>query len=197
MPSTWKDRLTHDEIDALDRMRMTAPSADVFRNCTVILMSNVGRTKASIAKDLGCCTATAERVRGLYRMLGLLGMTPIKPPGRPSRLSQALREPVLQAVQTNPREFGYGFTTWSMARLTEHIRRHCGLRASPSTVRRVLAHEQFSLQRPKHTLQGKRDEKAHAKAKTELHALKKKRCARTQPKRCSFRTKPKSTCTLS
>ncbi len=69
MPSTWKDRLTDHDIDALDRIRMTAPSANVFRNCTVILMSNVGRTIASIAEDFGCCTATVERVRGLYLII--------------------------------------------------------------------------------------------------------------------------------
>ena len=98
-----------------------------------------------------------------------------------------------EAIQTDPRTLGYGFTTWSVARLTEHLRRRCRLRASPSTVRRVLAHEQFSLQRPKHTLEGKRDEKAHAKAKKELARLKKKRSARTQRKRSSSKTKVKST----
>jgi transposase len=193
MPSTWRNRLSEDQIDALDTLRMKAPSAAVFRNCTMILMSDAGRSKASIAEDLGCGTATVERVRRLYKTMGILGLTPIKPPGRPSRLSEALREPVLEAVQTDPRTLGYGFSTWSVARLTEHLRRRCRLRASPSTVRRVLSHEQFSLQRPKHTLEGKRDEKAHAKAKKELAGLKKKHSARTQPKRLSSKTKPKST----
>lgn len=193
MPSTWRNRLSDEQIDALDTLRMKAPSAAVFRNCTMILMSDAGRSKASIAEDLGCGTATVERIRRLYMALGILGLTPIKPPGRPSRLSEALREPVLEAIQTDPRTLGYGFTTWSVPRLTEHLRRHCRLRASPSTVRRVLAHEQFSLQRPKHTLEGKRDEKAHAQAKKELAVLKKKRSARTPPKRSSSKTKPKST----
>jgi transposase len=195
MPRTWKGRLTDEEIDALDTLRLKARSATVFRNGTIILMSDAGRSKTSIAKDLGCGTATVERVRRLYKTMGLLGMTPIKPPGRPSKLSAALREPVLEAIHTDPRQLGYGFTTWSVARLTEHLRRRCRLRASPSTVRRVLAHEQFSLQRPKHTLKGKRDERAHAKAQTELKALKKKRSARTRPRPLSFRTKPKSTST--
>ena len=193
MPSTWRNQMSNEQIDALDTLRMKAPSAAVFRNCTMILMSDAGRSKASIAEDLGCGTATVERVRRLYQTMGILGLTPIKPPGRPSRLSAALRKPVLEAIQSDPRAFGYGFTTWSVARLTEHLRRRCRLRASPSTVRRVLAHEQFSLQRPKHTLEGKRDEKAHAKAKKELSGLKKKRFARTQPKRSSSKTKPKST----
>ena len=193
MPSTWRNRLSNEQIDALDMLRMKTPVAAVFRNCTMILMSNAGRSKASIAEALGCGTATVERIRRLYKTMGILGLKPITPPGRPSRLSKALREPVLEAIQADPRTLGYGFTTWSVARLTEHLRRRCRLRTSPSTVRRVLAHEQFSLQRPKHTLEGKRDEKAHAKAKKELSGLKKKRSARTQPKRSSSKTRPRST----
>ena len=195
MPRTWKDRLTDEQINALDTLRFKTRSACVFRNGTIILMSDAGRSKTSIAGDLGCGTATVERVRRLYKTMGILGLTPIKPPGRPSRLSEALREPVLEAIQTDPREFGYGFTTWSVPRLTEHLRRRCRLRASVSTVRRVLAHEQFSLQRPKHTLEGKRDEPAHARAETELKTLKKRGSARMRPKRSSFKTKPKSTST--
>ena len=193
MSSIWRNRLTDQEVDALETLRVKAPSAAVFRNCTMILMSDAGRSKASIAEDLGCGTATVERVRRLYKTMGIGGLTPIKPPGRPARLSEALREPVHQAIQTDPHALGYGFTTWSVARLTEHIRRRRRLRASPSTVRRVLAHQRFSLQRPKHTLEGKRDEKSHATAKKELAGLKKKRFAKTQPKRSSSRTKPKST----
>ena len=193
MPSTWRNRLSGKQIDALDPLRMKTLSAAVFRNCTMILMSDAGRSKGSIAEDLGCGTATVERIRRLYKTLGIPGLTPIKPPGRPAPLSKALCEPVREDVQTEPRTLGYGFTTWSVARLTEHLRRRCRLRASPSTVRRVLAHERFSLQRPKHTLEGKRDEKAHAKAKKELTGLKKKRSARTPPKRSSSKTKPKST----
>ncbi len=193
MPRTWKDRLTDEQIDALDTLRLKTRSATVFRNGTIILMSDAGRGKASIAEDLGCGTATVERVRRLYKTMGILGLTPIKPPGRPSKLSAALREPVLEVIQTDPRELGYGFTTWSVPRLTEHLRRRCRLRASPSTVRRVLAHEQFSLQRPKHTLKGKRDEHAHARAQTELKTLKKKHSARTRPRPSSSRTKQRST----
>ena len=193
MAGVWRNRLSDEQMDALDALRMNTGRAAVFRNGTIILMSDAGRSKRSIAEDLGCGTATVDRVRRLYRTMGIPGLTPIKPPGRPSPLSEALREPVGEAVQADPRTFGYGFTTWSVARLTEHLHRRCRLRASPSTVRRVLAHEQFSLQRPKHTLEGKRDEKAHAKAKKELSGLKKKRFARTQPKRLCSKTKPKST----
>lgn len=186
-------RLTGEQIDELDTFRMRAKSAATYRNATIILLSDAGRSKPSIAEALGCGTATVERVRRLYQTLGIIGLTPIKPPGRPSRLSKALREPVLQAIQADPRTLGYGFSTWSIPRLAQHLERRHGLRAGISTVRRVLAHEQYSLQRPKHTLEGKRDERAHTRAQKQLQALKKKRFARTPPKPSSSRTKRKST----
>ena len=46
-------RLTDTQWDQLDHLRMSTPSADVFRNCTIILMSAVGRSKTSISSDLG------------------------------------------------------------------------------------------------------------------------------------------------
>src|SRR5512147_593051 len=98
--------LTGEQIDELDTFRMRARTAATYRNATIILMSDAGRSKASIAEALGCGTATVERVRRLYQTLGLIGLTPIKPPGRPSRLSKALREPVLQAIQADPRTLG-------------------------------------------------------------------------------------------
>jgi len=167
--------LTENQWDELDRLRMTTPSADVFRNCTIILMSAVGCSKASIAKDLGCCTDTVARVRKLYRQGGAKALHPIKPPGRPSRATQEFINQMKLAIQTNPMTIGYGFSTWSAARLAEHLARVTGIRFSGDQLQRLLHQEGFSIHRPKHTLKGKRDEKAYCKAKKDLIRLKKKR----------------------
>jgi transposase len=72
-------KLTESQWDELDRLRITTESADVFRNCTIILMSAAGGSKASISKDLGCCTDTIARVRKLYRQGGVKALYPIQP----------------------------------------------------------------------------------------------------------------------
>ena len=79
------------------------------------------------------------------------------------------------AIQTNPMTIGYGFSTWSAARLAEHLTRVTGTRFSDDQLRRLLHQEGFSIHRPKHTLKGKRDEKVYRKAKKDLIGLKKKR----------------------
>ena len=45
----WGIELTDEQWDALDRARFTAKSADVFRNCLIILKSDSRDTIASIA----------------------------------------------------------------------------------------------------------------------------------------------------
>ncbi len=168
-------KLTESQWDELDHLRMSTASADVFRNCTIVLMSAVGRSKASIAKDLGCCTDTVGRVRRLYRQGEAQALHPIKPPGRPSRATPEYIKQMRQAVQTNPLTLRYGFSTWSAARLAEHLGKVTGIRFSDDQLRRLLHRHGFSVHRPKHTLKGKRNEAAYEKAKKRLVRLKKKR----------------------
>ena len=63
-------QLTGKQWDELDRVRLTTPSADVFRNCLIILMSDSRETISAIAGHLRRSPETVERIRKLYRMGG-------------------------------------------------------------------------------------------------------------------------------
>jgi hypothetical protein len=56
-------KLTADQCDELDRLRLTTDSAGVFRNCLILLMSDSCDTIAAIAQRLGCGTDAVVRVR--------------------------------------------------------------------------------------------------------------------------------------
>ncbi len=179
-------QLTDAEWDALDRLRFSTPSADVFRNCLIILRSHVGCSIGQIAEFLGCGTDTVQRVRRLYRTGGIDALHPHTSPGRPSRATPEFREQLRRAVQTCPLTLGYGFATWSAARLAEHLARVTGVRYSDDQIRRLLKQEGFSVHRPKHTLKGKRDEAAYEKAKQELQEQKKKALTPEAPEALVF-----------
>ncbi len=153
----------------LDRARPTS-----FGNCLIILMSDAGDTIASIAERVGCTTFTVKRVRRLYREGGIDALRPIKPPGRPSRATTEFLAAMKRAVETNPLDLGYGFSTWSAARLAAHLAKVTGIQFSDDQMRRLLHQEGYSVHRPKHTMKGKRDEAAYVKAKKQLRRLKKK-----------------------
>lgn len=180
MPA-WK--LDSDAWNALDDLRFSTTDASVFRNATIILMTGVGRSKQSIAVDLGCCPATVDNVRQRYRERGIAGLKRRKPPGRKSQATPAYRAALRQLVMTPPQTLGYGFSVWSVARLEAHLRKETGIGFSEDQLRRLLHAEGFSFQRPKHTMKGKRDEAAFLRAQAELETLKKKPCA-TMPTSC-------------
>ena len=167
--------LTDEQWDELDRLRFSAKSAVVFRNCLIILMSDSRDTIADIAEHLGCTPDTVVRVRRLYRKGGVEALRPIKPPGRPSRATPRYIEQMRLAVTTNPTTLGYGFSTWSVVRLAAHLEKVTGIRFSTDQLSRLLHRHGFSFQRPKHTMKGKRDESAYEQSKAELKVLKKRR----------------------
>jgi transposase len=170
------------EPDALDSLRLRTPSADVFRNCLIILMSDSRETIASIAQRLRCGTDTVVRVRRMYRMGGIGALHPTKPPGRKSRATPAFLKQMKQVVAANPIELGYGFSTWSATRLAMHLGKVTGIHFGDDQMRRLLRQEGYSFHRPKHTMKGKRDEVAYEKARRRLARLKKTLERKTPPK---------------
>jgi transposase len=186
-------KLSSDQWDELDNLRFRTPSADVFRNCLIVLKSSLGETIASIARQLGCTTFTVVRIRRLYRQGGAAALTPIKPPGRKPRATATFLAQMKQAVGTNPLTLGYGFSTWSATRLAEHLAKVTGIHYSDDQLRRLLRQHGYSFQRPKHTLKGKRDEVAYEKAKAELAELKKTPCPTAPGRHSSFKMRSRFT----
>lgn len=175
----WK--LTDQEWDALDALRFSSANVAVFRNATLILMSGVGRSKTSIAKELGCCPATVDNVRKRYRKQGLAGLVPRKSTGRRSRATPEYRATLRRTVQTPPSTLGYGFNVWSASRLNAHLAKETGIRFGEDRLRAILCEEGFSFQRPKHTMKGKRDEAKYEQARRRLKRLKKGRSGKLAP----------------
>lgn len=179
-------RLNNRQFDEIDSLRNTTASADIYRNCSIVLLSNGGHTAPGIAEILGCSAETVKRVRKLFRQGGIAALTPKKSPGRPSQATPSFRDMLAKAVQTHPQTLGYGFATWSTARLAAHLAKETGIRFSSDQIRRLLHQEGFSVHRPKHTMKGKRDEAAYQKAKGQLRRLKKKALAKDAPEALIF-----------
>lgn len=166
-------QLTEAEREALDLLRLRSPSADIFRNCLIILMSDSRDSVASIAQHLRCGTDTVNRIRRMYRMGGIGSLYPTKPPGRKSRATPAFIREMKKAIAGDPMKLGYGFSTWSAIRLAAHLGKVTGIQFGDDQMRRLLRQEGYSFQRPKHTLKGKRNEAAYEKARRKLNRLKK------------------------
>ena len=78
-----------------------------------------------------------------------------------------------QALATNPLTLGYGFSNCSAIRLAAHLAKVTGIHFSDDQLRRLLHQGRYSVHRPKHTMNGKRDGDAYEEAKVRLRRLKK------------------------
>src|SRR5215471_7092864 len=154
--------------DALEQLRADTKDAHVYRNATIILQTADGQTQYALAATLGCSTATIDRIRRRSRTGGLAALVPTKPPGRASRATAEYRAELERAIRTPPQKLGYGFSTWSVARLAQHLQKVTGIALGVDQVRRLLRRLRYSVQRPKHTMRGKRDEPEFERAKKEL-----------------------------
>lgn len=152
----------------LEQLRSATKDARVYRNATIILQTADGQPEDALARALGCSGSTIDRVRKRYRAEGLEGLIPTQPPGRPSRATSEYCAALAQAIRTPPQDLGYGFSTWSVARLAQHLKKATGISLGVDQVRRLLRRARFSVQRPKHTMRGKRDEQEFARAQAEL-----------------------------
>lgn len=171
--NAWK--LTDRQWEELDELRFSTSDKALFRNATIILMSAAGRSKPSIAEDLGCSVGTVDIIRRRYREQSLAGLVKGKPPGRVSQATPEYRAALRKTVETPPQSLGYGFSVWSLARLNAHLAKTTKVSFSDDQLGRIMHAEGFSVQRPKHTMKGKRDEAAFEKAGRQLKQLKKGR----------------------
>ena len=115
--------------------------------------------------------------------------------GRKPRVTPAYRRELRGALRKGPVAYGYAFSVWSIPRLNAHLQVKTGLAFSDEWVRRLVKAEGFVYRRPKHTLKGKRDERAFGKARRGLDRLKKGLCNLTPPTSCGTRTNPSFTST--
>jgi transposase len=69
-------RLTHEQLNQIDLLRLRTTSTDLFRNCLIITMSHFGDTITQIAERLGCGTETVVRIRREYREGGIEALKP-------------------------------------------------------------------------------------------------------------------------
>src|SRR5579875_892307 len=94
--------------------------------------------------------------------------------GRPPKLQVKHLKLLKQTVLTSPAKLGYAFTTWTLPRLAEFLKQKTGVAVRPHYLGLLLHRMGITRRRPKHVLEGKRDEVAHDHAQAQLKALKKR-----------------------
>lgn len=185
-------RLRPDQRKSLERKRKSHPDPRVRRRAGIVLMSDDGWAVADICTATGVTRATVANTRRRWVEGGARALCDAPRPGRPAIADGEYLATLVDTVNTDPRSLGYAFGLWTTGRLAAHLHRLQGKRLSAECVGDHLRAMGYVWARPKHTLEGRRDEAAHKRAYLELLRLKKGRNAEMRRSRSSASTRPDS-----
>jgi transposase len=169
-------KLASAQQEALLRAADQSADADFRDVCRAIVALGSGRSRAEVAALFKVHDASVGRWARAYRLGGIeaLRAPQIERRGRPCKLStedlQWLRATALSAPQAH----GFAFTTWSLPRLSSYLEQERGVSVRSHYIGHLLHRAGLRRVRPKHTLEGKRNEAAHSRAKRMVRGLRKR-----------------------
>jgi transposase len=166
-------RLTSWQRQRLQQIRDKPPTARMGKRVVCLLLSAEGVSNGLIAQATGLAPDTLTRIRHRWNEQGMASVKDAPRPGRPPKVTPAYRQKLKEALRRGPLTYGYAFTTWSIARLNAHLYHVTGLTICNDWLRQLVHADGFVYRRPKHTLKGKRNERAYRRAQKKLQRLKK------------------------
>uniref|UniRef100_UPI0027E251DE IS630 family transposase n=1 Tax=Pseudonocardia nigra TaxID=1921578 RepID=UPI0027E251DE len=139
-PSVFVRPLSMDEGRKLQRITRTATNPVRMRRAIVVLMSAQGQTVRDITSLLQVSDDYVRDVIHAFNERGFDALDPKPSGGRPKKIGEQLRQWICTIARTSPTDWGItAFSTWSLAKLREHLLSE-GIVAelSRETLRRIL-----------------------------------------------------------
>jgi transposase len=122
--------LTHPDATRakLFALARATPGARVGLKIAALLLLLEGQRPGWIVEVLGLTRMTLTRWIHGVNAAGLTAVTPQRPPGRPARLTPAIRRTLAQQLEQAPEAFGLPRVQWDGPTLVVHLERHFGIR---------------------------------------------------------------------
>jgi transposase len=139
-PSVFVRPLSIDEGRKLQRITRTSKNPVRMRRAIVVMMSGQGQTVRDITSLLQVSEDYVRDVIHAFNERGFDALDPKPSGGRPKKIGKQIREWICLIARTSPAECGLtGFSTWSLAKLRDHLLAE-GIVAelSRETLRRIL-----------------------------------------------------------
>ncbi len=166
-------KLTSWQRQRLQQIRDNPPTSRIGKRAVCLLLSADKCSGRLISKVTGLSEDAVTDIRRRWRQFGMASVRDRPRPGRPPKITKQYRTLLREALRKGPLAYGYAFTTWSIARLHAHLQAATSIKVCNDGLRKLVLAEGFVYRRPKHTLRGKRNERAFRKAQKKLGRLKK------------------------
>jgi len=134
--------LTDNELAAVESLARsrTAPARQVER-ARVVLRGSRGETPPTVATALGVSAETVRRRIRRFNAEGLAALEDHHRSGRPATYSADEVAAVIAAALASPGRLGLPFASWTLDRLTTHLREQKGIAMRRSRIGEILLKE--------------------------------------------------------
>lgn len=151
----------------------TDPDPRVRHRADALLLVADGQSLVAAARTMHTSPGRLRAWRTRFVAEGREGLADRPRRGRPPKLDQAARDLLTEVVSRSPMDEGYPVAIWTIADLTDLLRRR-GWAVSAATVFRTLQALGYRYRRPRHDLTHRQDAEAVASAKHALAELQKR-----------------------
>ena len=177
--------LTGQETDELCRLIRSNGDARIVRRAQVVRLSARGKSPNQIADILERSCSGVRKIVNRFNKEGFASLPDRPRRGRPRKRTDRYVALLKEAVQANPRDLGYPFSSWTLERLREYLARQTHIVLSPPHLSRLMAENEIVYRRPKHGMEHLRDPQEYDEKKAFLEFVKKGRCVQDPPSTCS------------
>jgi transposase len=134
--------LSAEELLELQRLlRAETTPAALYRRGNLIWQLAAGFSIAEASERVNLHYTNAHKWVQRFQATGLVGLQTRSRRGRPRIYQKKLEAIIIKIATSRPQDLGLGFTTWSLYKLEDFLRKRQGLESiSRETIRRILGH---------------------------------------------------------
>lgn len=122
----------------LMKMAKTVPGAWTGLKIAVLILIQNGRRTSELQDTFGLSRQTMTRWVHEVNQDGLEAVRKTPPPGRPSQLTDEIKEQLRHDLEASPQDFGYGRKKWNAPTLVNHLEEHYGIEVKVRQARNYL-----------------------------------------------------------
>lgn len=141
--------LHHNARSKLQRKAASTTEAATRVRYLIVLQADQGMPKAQIARALGCCRQTVDRVIRRYQELGEAGLLDRREDNGQQKVTTEYVSILKWILESSPQAFSHRRPTWTQRLLIETAADYTGIRISRRTMGRLLAELKVRRGRPK------------------------------------------------
>jgi len=164
--------LTDEQLGEIEEAINSSPHPEVRQRAIAIRLLHKGYKPDEAAEMVAISANTIWMWHRRWRESGIGGLQDQPRSGRPRKATAEYCRVLEEALNSDPANYGYSFTVWTMDRLRAHLEHRTGVRLSQTRFAMLLEREGYVYRRPKRDLTPKQNKTAKQQAAELLEELK-------------------------